>query len=141
MKGIFVAVVLLSLAVSLPPMAGAKEKEEKVRIKTFETPAATLYAAIVQVASEYYELMSATKEGYSVVFPDAQFGEDKSWVVTAVCHSNGEKTVVTLHFKRKESLRIVGVEKLKDKMAEKFWSRLEKTLKLNEQLTPSKSRE
>jgi len=109
--------------------------------KTFETPAATVYAAIVQVASEYYELMSATKEGYSVVFPDHQFGEDKSWVVTAVCHANGEKTLVTLHFKRKESRRIVGVEKLKDKMAENFWAKLEKVLKLNEQLTPSKSRE
>jgi len=32
-----------------------------------------------------------------------------------------------------------GVEKLKDKMAENFWAKLEKVLKLNEQLTPSKS--
>jgi hypothetical protein len=46
-----------------------------------------------------------------------------------------------LGFKREESARIVGVEKLKDKMAEKFWARLEKALKLNEQLTPPKSRE
>jgi len=111
-----------------------KEEAEKIRMKTFEAPAATVYAAVVQLASEYYELMSATKEGYSVVFPDSQFGESKSWVVTAVCHEKGEKSVVTLYFKREQSARLVGVEKLKDKMAEKFWTRLEKTLKRNQGL-------
>jgi hypothetical protein len=113
-------------------------KAEKIRMKTFETPAATVYAAVVQVASEYYELMSATKEGYSVVFPDNQFGESKSWVVTAVCHEKGEKSVVTLYFKREQSARLVGVEKLKDKMAEKFWTRLEKILKRNQGLGGAK---
>jgi len=141
MRGTIVAAVVLSFAVSLLPTTEAKEREVKLRMKRFETPAAKVYAAVVQVASEYYELMSATKEGYSVVFPDHQFGEDKSWVVTAVCHEDGENSVVTLYFKREESIRLAGVEKLKDKMAEKFWARLERVLKLNEHLVPSKSRE
>ncbi len=134
MRGTLVATALWSLAVNLPLSTEAKEKEEKVRMKRFETPAVKVYAAVVQVASEYYELISATREGYSVVFPDHQFGEEKSWMVTAVCHEDGEKSAVTLYFKRKESGRLVGVEKLKDKMAEKFWARLDKVLKLNESL-------
>ncbi len=141
MKTTHIAIALLGLAMSLTLRAEAKEKEEHLRMKRFEVPSVKLYAAVAQVASEYYDLMSATREGYAVVFSDNQFGEDKSWVVTAVCHEDGDKSVVTLHFQRKESSRLVGVEKLKDKMAEKFWVRLEKVLKLNEQLTPSRGRE
>jgi hypothetical protein len=106
-------------------------------MKRFETPAVRVYAAVAQVASENYELMSATREGYTVVFSAHQFLEEKSWVVTAICHEDGKKSAVTLNFKREESARIAGVEKLKDKIAEKFWARLEKALKLNEQLAPS----
>jgi hypothetical protein len=139
MKRTLIAIILLGIAVSLALWTAAKEKEEHLRMKRFETPAVKVYAAVAQVASESYELMSATREGYTVVFSAHQFPEEKSWVVTAICHEDGEKSAVTLHFKREESARIVGVEKLKDKMAEKFWARLEKALKLNEQPAPSGS--
>jgi hypothetical protein len=139
MKRTLMAIVLLGIAVSLALWTEAKEKEEHLRMKRFETPAVKVYAAVAQVASESYELMSATREGYTVVFSARQFLEEKSWVVTAICHEDGEKSAVTLYFKREESARIVGVEKLKDKMAEKFWDRLEKALKFNEGVAPSKS--
>jgi hypothetical protein len=139
MKRTLIAIVLLGLAVSLTLRAEAKEKEEHLRMKRFETPAVKVYVAVAQVVSEDYELASTIREGYTVVFYESQSLDEKGWVVTAICHEDGEKSAVTLYFKRNGSMRIVGIEKLKDKMAEKFWARLEKALK--KQLAPPKERD
>jgi hypothetical protein len=149
MKRTLVVVALLSLSVCSVLGAQAKEKEERLRMKKFQTLTVKVYAAVVQVATtnQGFELTTATKEGYIVAFeerenPGSKWTEGSNWGVTAICHEDGAgSTIVTLHFKRTQSRILVGIEGAKDEMAEKFWARLEKALKFNEQLVPSKSKE
>jgi hypothetical protein len=132
MRGTIAVIMAFGSAASLMPWA-AEAKEEKIRAKRFEAQEDRVHEAIVEAVSSSPGFDMLHSEGRLVSFserehPGSKWSEGELWTVTAVCHADGDGTVVTLHFKP-DSFVFGEQNKTKDDLAAKFWSRLEKVLK------------
>jgi hypothetical protein len=123
------------LAIALEGAALGKDQQPLTR--TFDVPIENVYAAVVQIATAGYNLKSAVKEGYSGGYSVNFFtGGQFSMVVAAICRDKGNhQTMVTLSIAQAVgNPQLIGVGKAKDKLAGRFWTDLEATLRVNESL-------
>ena len=132
-------IVALFCALAFGFSAFAADKNSVPLSRTYDSPIEKVYVALIQVASADYNLKSSVKEGYTASF---YTGGQFSLVLSAICRE-GENSRTVVYLRIAQALgnpQVFGVGKARDKEAERFWSELDKAVRINQALKPDSAK-